>query len=82
MDNAHIEFMQHRRLFKDDARGVGEPLREDGPLGRGIQVQATYTVHYVNRTATYSKQRFQQLVVDDPLQYHFAFNYTQTKSVG
>lgn len=60
LENGRIEFMQHRRLFKDDHRGVKEPLSEDGPLGRGIQVQATYTVHFVNRSVTYSKQRFQQ----------------------
>ena len=48
LDNAHIEFMQARRLFEDDRRGVGEPLSEDGPFGNGIQVQATYTLHFVN----------------------------------
>lgn len=37
-------------------------------------------MHFVNQTATYSKQRFQQLVIDDPLQYHFTFNWTQTLS--
>lgn len=77
-----LEFMQNRRLFKDDARGVGEPLSENGTFGEGISVQATYTVHFVNSTATYSKQRFQQLVIDDPLQYSFAFNYTLDASVA
>jgi hypothetical protein len=55
---------------------VDESLSENGPFGNGIQIQATYTLHFVNLTATYSKQRFQQLVQDDPLQYFFAFNYT------
>lgn len=82
LDNAHIEFMQNRRLFFDDSRGVGEPLSENGTLGAGIEVQATYTLHFVNHTATYSKQRFQQLVQDDPLQYHFAFNYTLPEALG
>lgn len=68
--------MQNRRLFADDARGVGEPLSENGTYGNGISIQATYTVHFVNKTQTYSKQRYQQLIIDDPLQYHFAFNYT------
>lgn len=67
LDNAHVEFMQNRRLFFDDARGVGEPLSENGTFGNGIQVQATYSVHFVNRSATYSKQRFHQLKQDDPL---------------
>jgi hypothetical protein len=34
--NSRIEFMQHRRLFKDDHRGVGEPLSENGTFGIGI----------------------------------------------
>lgn len=68
LDNAHIEFMQHRRLFKDDSRGVGEPLSENGTFGQGIQVQATYTVHFVNQAVSTSQQRFQQLTIDDPVQ--------------
>lgn len=76
LENGHIEFMQNRRLFKDDARGVGEPLSENGTYGNGISIQATYTVHFVNKTQTYSKQRYQQLIIDDPIQYHFAFNFT------
>ena len=79
LENAHIEFMQHRRLFYDDARGVGEPLSENGTYGIGIQVQATYNLMFTNMSATYSKQRFQQLIQDDPLQYSFAFNYTISK---
>lgn len=70
--------MHNRRLFHDDSRGVGEPLSENGPFGNGIAVQATYTVHFVNQTQTYSKQRFQQLMTEDPLQLNFAFNYTIT----
>lgn len=76
IENSRIEFMHNRRLFKDDDRGVGEPLSENGPFGNGIQIQATYTLQFVNMSATYSKQRFTQLTVDDPLQYSFAFNYS------
>ena len=39
-------------------------------------------MHFVNKTTTYSKQRLQQLVIDDPLQYNFAFNYTIYTGVG
>ena len=70
--------MHNRRLFFDDSRGVGEPLSENSTYGNGISVQATYTVHFVNKTQTYSKQRYQQLITDDPLQINFAFNYSLT----
>jgi hypothetical protein len=33
-----IELMVHRRIFKDDARGVGEPLNELDENGQGIVV--------------------------------------------
>jgi hypothetical protein len=75
-DNSRVEFMHNRRLFLDDSRGVEEPLSENGTYGNGITIQATYTLHFVNKSKTYSKQRFQQLITDDPLQYSFAFNYT------
>ena len=77
-DNSRVELMHNRRLFLDDERGVDEPLSENGTFGNGITIQATYTVHFVDKTKTYSKQRFQQLIIDDPLQYSFAFNYTIT----
>jgi len=78
LENGRIEFMHNRRLFADDHRGVGEPLSENGTYGNGISIQATYTVHFVNKTQTYSKQRFQQLVIEDPVQLNFAFNFTVT----
>jgi hypothetical protein len=37
-----IELMQHRRLYFDDSRGMGEPLSETDDLGMGIIVPATY----------------------------------------
>lgn len=75
-EDSRVELMQNRRLFFDDDRGVVEPLSENGTYGNGIPIQATYTMHFVNMTSSYSKQRLQQLLTDDPLQYHFAFNYT------
>lgn len=38
IERGRIEFMHNRRLFKDDMRGVKEPLREDGATGNGIAV--------------------------------------------
>ena len=57
-DNSRVELMHNRRLFLDDERGVDEALSENGTYGNGITIQATYTVHYVDKTKTYSKQRF------------------------
>ena len=31
-DDSRVELMHNRRLFKDDARGVGEPLSENGTV--------------------------------------------------
>lgn len=58
-DNSRVELMHNRRLFLDDSRGVEEPLSENGTYGNGITIQATYTLHFVNKAKTYSKQRFQ-----------------------
>jgi hypothetical protein len=54
-EDSRIEFMHNRRLFDDDDRGVVEPLSENGTYGNGIPIQATYTMHFVNKSTTYSK---------------------------
>ena len=38
LESGRIEFMHNRRLFKDDSRGVSEPLREDGAYGNGLSI--------------------------------------------
>jgi hypothetical protein len=75
IDGAKIEFLINRRLVKDDARGVREPLNETDSFGRGISVPANYYVQFLNLTKEKSLQRFTQLQIDEPLQYHFAFKY-------
>lgn len=36
IETGRVELMQNRRLYFDDARGVGEPLNETDSNGYGI----------------------------------------------
>lgn len=81
LKDATIEFMINRRLHHDDGRGVGEDLNEEDSMGLGISVQAMYYVQFFNYTKEKSQQRFTQLFIDEPLQYHFAFNFTVPDTV-
>ena len=44
MKDGSIEVMVHRRLLKDDFRGVGEPLSETGVSGKGLIVRGKFLV--------------------------------------
>lgn len=74
--NGTIEFMQNRRILLDDSRGVEEALDERDADGYGIKVNARYWIDVSDPKSGKSQQRTQQLMVDQPLQYFFSFNYT------
>lgn len=42
IEEGRVELMHHRRLFKDDYRGVEEALNERDSNGKGIITPATY----------------------------------------
>jgi len=46
-----VEFMQNRRLARDDGRGVDDPLDEKDELNHPIRVAATYYLQIFNQTA-------------------------------
>ena len=81
---AQIEIMQHRRLANDDNKGVIEQLNETDSDGFGVKVTAKYYMQIFDFLQSPSKQRNQQILIDQPLVYNFGFNYTipenQTKS--
>jgi hypothetical protein len=66
LKTGRIELMQNRRLFADDARGVGQALNECDDRGVGITVPATYYMQFVFGTneGDASLQRIVQQRVD------------------
>lgn len=66
-------------MTQDDNKGVAEILNETDRYGFGIKVNAMYYVHIFNTEKGYSRQREQQIKIDMPLQYHFAFDYLDVK---
>lgn len=74
IENGAIELMQNRRLFHDDNRGVDQNLDEMDANGRGVAVNALYRAQLSNGKP--SRQRRTQLIIDEPLQYFFATQFT------
>lgn len=76
---ANIELLQHRRITEDDNKGVTEPLNETEHIsGNGVAVNAKYYLQVFDYKKGRSKQRDQQILIDQPLQYQFAFDYNET----
>lgn len=77
--NNTIEFIQNRRLTKDDQRGVGEALNETDSDGMGIKVNAHYNVLITDGSSTL--QRKIQVEEDLPLQIFYGMGTnTQTNT--
>ncbi len=57
INNGRIELMQHRRLYFDDSRGMGEPLDERDSLNNPIAVPAQYFLQIFNYGKEPSLQR-------------------------
>ena len=72
---ATIELMQNRRITEDDNKGVAEILNEVDSSGVGIKVTAKYWMQIFDYTKDHSLQRQEQILIDQPLEYLFAFQY-------
>lgn len=73
-----VELMQNRETPTDDNKGVGEPLRERDANGNGIRVLATYLVQICDGESRLPLQRHAQHKINDPANYFFNFNLTET----
>lgn len=51
------EFQIHRRLFMDDAFGVGEALNETGVDGKGLVITGSHYLIFSNISKAASKHR-------------------------
>jgi hypothetical protein len=81
-DTSTIELMQHRRILRDDLKGVAEYLNETDTFDDyGLQVNARYYMQIFNSAKGQSLQRSQQIKLQDPLQYFFLFEFKESKSM-
>ena len=49
MKQGTVQLMHHRRIAKDDGRGMGDPLNETDETGQGITVSTKYYLHTFDR---------------------------------
>lgn len=77
-DNSTIEMIQHRRILKDDGKGVSEPLNETDTFDDlGLQITARYYMQIFDQEKGKSLQRTHQIRLQDPLQYFFIFDFKE-----
>ncbi|XP_033096903.1 lysosomal alpha-mannosidase-like [Anneissia japonica] len=71
MKEGSMEIMVHRRILKDDARGVGEPLNETGQFGDGLIIRGKHFVLLSppNKSASLHRQLAEQLYMAPSLSF-------------
>ena len=67
LSKSTIELNQQRRLIQDDNKGVQEILNETDSQGIGIKVNAKYYMQIFDLNQGVSKQRQQQMSIDQPI---------------
>lgn len=73
-----IELMQHRRILMTDEYGAATGVNETDRDGKGVRVRARYFMQIFDTKKGRSLQRDQQLNIQQPPQYYFAFDYKRT----
>lgn len=80
LSKSSIELMQQRRMTQDDNKSIFEILNETDTNGVGLKSNAKYYLQIFDTAHGQSKQREQQIRIDQPLQYFFAFDFQSVES--
>jgi hypothetical protein len=80
LSKSSIELMQQRRMTQDDHKNIFEILNETDTNGIGLKSNNKYYMQIFDTAHGQSKQREQQIRIDQPLQYFFAFDFDKVES--